>query len=187
MESNDKCDLIYRAMDDASNTIKFIDTKAASAFVVLGILITLFISLCEKILFVYKNLNTPVHSSIIGLSILIYLASTIISIYYGFKTINATNNPNKYIDNDFYKGKNLWYLGNDCDNKIEISVKDYLNEINNINEENILGMISVEFMKVSAIRNIKIKSINQTFFWMKISMISVFIPIIYIIIYYSFI
>ncbi|MDD4594833.1 MAG: hypothetical protein PHY33_06955 [Methanobacteriaceae archaeon] len=181
-EYNNKLDLIYKAMDDATNTIRFIDTKVASVFVILGILIALFISICENVLTVYSDIILPAYSDLLKLSIIIYLISTIISVYYGFKTLDASNNPNKYINNDCYKGKNLWYLDSNSDSKMRISVMDYIIEIDKLNETDLIQLVSVEFMKVSVIRNIKIKNINIALFWMKMSMIFILIPVVYLIV-----
>lgn len=186
VEFKDRTELIYKAIDDTTNTLRFIDTKVASIFVVIGILTSMFIGLGDRILTVYNFYeNMPVHSSIIGLSIVVYLVSIIISVIFGFKTIKAADNPNDHINNDGYEGKNLWYLLSKSDGKIAISVNEYLNEINNLDEDNFIKMISIELMKVSAIRNIKIQNINKSIDWFKVSIISILIPMLYSLLYYS--
>lgn len=182
----DKTELIYKTIEDNTNTIRFIDTKVASIFVVIGILTSIFIELGNRVLMVYNFYkNMPVHSSIIGLSIVTYIVSIIIAVIFGFRTIKATDNPNDHINNDGYEGKHLWYLLSKSDKKIEISVNEYLNEINSLDEDNFIKMISVELMKVSAIRNIKIQNINKSIFWFQVSIISILIPMVYLLLYYS--
>lgn len=186
VEFNNKTEFIYRAIDDATNTLRFIETKVATIFVVIGILTSIFIGLGDSILVVYKFYkNVPIHSTIIGLSILIYLVSIMVSVYFGFKTIRAASNPNDYIGNSGHNGKNLWYLVSNKNNKIDVSVEEYLIEIDKLDEDNFIKMISIELMKVSAIRNIKIQNVNKSILWFKISIVSMLIPIVYLLLYYS--
>jgi len=186
LDFKDKTDFIYKAMEDTTNTIRFIDTKVASIFVVLGVLTSLFIFLGERIITVYNYYKfAPIHSTLIGLSVLMYFISSIMSIFFGFKTINIVDNSCDYINNDEHDDKNLWYLLIGCDNRVSISVKEYLKEINRLDEDSLVKSISIEFMKVSAIRNIKMKNIKKSIKWFEFSIISLLIPIFYILFYYS--
>jgi len=186
VEFKDKTEFIYKAIDDATNNIRFIDTKVASIFVIIGIITTMFISLGDEILLVYNHFRgIPIHNCLIGFSILLYLISIIISAIYGFKTLKALENPCDFIKLEDFDKKNLWYLLNGSDSKVSIGVNEYFEEINNLKEDNLIRMISIELMKVSAIRNFKIEKINKSIFWFKISFFSILVPILYIVIYHS--
>ncbi|NYB72820.1 hypothetical protein HZF24_01550 [Sedimentibacter hydroxybenzoicus DSM 7310] len=186
IEFKDKTEFIYKAIDDATNNIRYIDTKVASIFVIIGLITTMFISLGKDTLLVYNHFRCiPIHGCIIGFSILLYLIAIVISAIYGFKTLKALENPCDFIKFEDTDKKSLWYLLNSSDNKISISVDEYLKKINIINNDDLIKMISIELMKVSAIRNFKIEKINKSIFWFKISFVSILVPIIYIMVYYS--
>ena len=186
IDFNTKKEFIYKAIEDATNTLRFIDTKVGAILVAAGLVTSLFVNFGSNIYKIYSYYkNIPLHSSIIGLSVIAYFVFLSLSLYYGFRTLKAANNPMHNVNNDGYNGTNLWYLLNASDNKISISVNRYNDDLDSIEEDSFIKMLSLELMKVSAIRNIKIKNVNSTFLWFKLSLAPIFIIIAYILFHHS--
>ncbi|NRT92363.1 hypothetical protein [Clostridium beijerinckii] len=181
-----KKELVYKSLEDTTNTIRFIDTKVAALFVAIGVFITILSSLSSKIYDIYKSYkDIPFHSFFIALIIIGIIISIIIAIYYGFKTLGAQNSPLNYVNLNGRSIKNLWHLVTGSDNKITKPLSEYITEVNDLSEDDYLEIITVELMKTSGIRNEKIKSVNKSFLWFKISLSMFAIIIIYILCFYS--
>ncbi|MBM7872024.1 hypothetical protein JOC70_003572 [Clostridium pascui] len=183
---DEKKEFIYKALDDATNTLRFIDTKVAAIFVVIGIYFTILSSLSDKIYQIYKLYSgVPFQSVIIGVITCITVVAAAISVYYGFRTLHAKHNPMNYVSLEGEGCKELWYLVNGNDGKITISLRSYQNDINSITEEEFLKIITLELMKVSGIRNIKILNSNKSMKFLGISLYSFTILISYIMYFFS--
>lgn len=181
-----KKELVYKSLEDTTNTIRFIDTKVAALFVAIGVFITILSTLSSKIYDIYKSYkDIPFHSFFIALIIIGIIISIIIAIYYGFKTLGAQNSPLNYVNLNGRSIKNLWHLVTGSDNKITKPLSEYITEINDLSEDDYLEIITVELMKTSGIRNEKIKSVNKSFLWFKISLSMFVIIVIYILCFYS--
>jgi len=182
-----KKELVYKSLEDTTNTIRFIDTKVAALFVAIGVFITIVSNLSSKIYDIYKSYkDIPFHSFFIALIIIGIIISIIIAIYYGFKTLGAQNSPLNYVNLNGRSIKNLWHLVTGSDNKITKPLSEYITEVNDLSEDDYLEIITVELMKTSGIRNEKIKSVNKSFLWFKISLSMFVIIVIYILCFYSF-
>lgn len=186
VEFKDRIEVVYKAIEDATNTIRFLDTKVAATFIIIGIITSTVVGYSGRIGEVYKFFSDkPVHASVIGLSILAYFISIIVAIIYGFKAIKAADNPNNHVNNDGYQGKNLWHLLSKSDGKISISVEEYLLALQDLEEDDFIRMVSIELMKVSAIRNIKIQNVNNSIKWFKVSLISILVTGAYLLLHSS--
>ena len=182
-----KKELVYKSLEDTTNTIRFIDTKVAALFVAIGVFITIVSNLSSKIYDIYKSYkDIPFHSFFIALIIIGIIISIIIAIYYGFKTLCAQNSPLNYVNLNGISFKSLWHLVTGSDNKITKPLSEYITEVNDLSEDDYLEIITVELMKTSGIRNEKIKSVNKSFLWFKISLSMFVIIVIYILCFYSF-
>lgn len=181
-----KKELVYKSLEDTTNTIRFIDTKVAALFVAIGVFITIISNLSSKIYDIYKSYkDIPFHSFFIALIIIGIIISIIIAIYYGFKTLGAQNSPLNYVNLNGRSIKNFWHLVTGSDNKITKPLSEYITEVNDLSEDDYLEIITVELMKTSGIRNEKIKSVNKSFLWFKISLSMFVIIVIYILCFYS--
>lgn len=181
-----KKELVYKSLEDTTNTIRFIDTKVAALFVAVGVFITILFNLSSKIYDIYKFYKeVPFHSFFIALVTIGIIISIIIAIYYGFKTLGAQNNPLNYVNLNGRSIKSLWYLITGSDNKITKPLNEYMGDVNNLSEDDYLEIITVELMKTSGIRNEKIKNVNRSFLWFKISLSMFVIIVIYILCFYS--
>lgn len=178
---DERKEFLYSAICDATETIRFLDAKIAAIYVAIGISVTLVVKYSDVVYEVYKLYKeVPFHSCVIALSVICYFIATVISVWYGFRTIEAKHNP-KVCQNIT---KNLWFILSE-DNTPNIQLNDYYESINNMNCKELLGNLSQELMKVSIIRNNKIYNINRSLICYKCSFIPCIILLIYILYNYT--
>lgn len=160
---SNKLEYIYKAMDDTSSTIRALDAKINYIFVATGIVFALLAGVFDKILTVYKdNSSRPYVSGVIFLLLSAYIVFMFISIYKGYITLYPKNNPQDKVYHENSDVKNLWYLLNDNkNNSLKMTLKDYNDELKSMSEDDILTSILFELMKLSYIRNIKLKTSNS--------------------------
>jgi len=193
--SDSKVELLYSALEDNQNTIRFTDTKAASVLVLAGILIT-FLCASGKYNFSFlkelQKISLTFHV-ILVIFVLIAVFSLAAAVYLSFLAISPKSNPKESI----IKGENanfdncpevfyLWSVSpkpnwrnvfRDKNGyfKLNISTKDFLESINSLDLNAIIHILSYELQKVSIIREMKIQRVKFAISFLKIHLIFFFI------------
>ena len=183
-DCSNKLEYIYKAMDDTSNTIRALDAKINYIFVETGIVFALLAVVFNEIFKFYKdNSSKPYISGAIFLLLIAYIVCILISIYNGYITLYPKNNPQDKVNNENINVKNLWYLLNDDKNDLlKMTLKDYNDKLKSMSEDDILTSVSFELMKLSYIRNIKLKTSNRciNYFYISVAIFCVVMIILFV-------
>lgn len=199
---NDRIQLLYKAIEDAQNTIRFTDTKAGAILVITGGLITILVNISKQICAFLKALLIITSSGISPVSVLVH-AILIIAFSIGvilllatvllaFIAISPKSNPVSSVDIDVTSSE-IYYLCNitpainplnaftDKNGFFKLNLKTSLlvDRVKNLNRDQILELLAVELQKVSYIRELKIRRIQMAIRYLKYSFILftvVFIP-----------
>lgn len=182
-------DFIYKAIEDTTNTIRFLDTKVGAVFLVISVVLASLVGLKDSISesFIYFK-DYIIHFFIFVVAISLFSFKIIISIYYGFIAIYSKDNPKEHIDTTEIKNKNmlsLWYLL--VDNKTKMvnpSMKIYLNNIKSLNKNDLIEQIAIEHFKLSYIRHFKLENSNKCIKFFRLALIPLILILLYIMFYY---
>lgn len=189
-------ELIYKAIEDATNTIRFLDTKVASLFVVIGLTAAFLTGVKDHIYKSFKFYETTNYNHwILILSIMFGLLFTTISICFGFLSIISIDNPINHVKVNNGIRNPLWYVWtkkvvNPVTKKknveVVVSLDDYVNNISTTKKTELIKVISFELLKLSYIRDTKLKRSNNAIKLFMYSLIPLLIIGIYTISYYLF-
>lgn len=173
MEDEKRMEFIYKAIEDTTNTIRALDTKINYIFVAIGLVFALMGVVFQKILDVYAcYIAMPWISGALLFLLIIYAVMTIRSFWFGYKTLSPKNNPEEHVDCSNVSPNKLWYLVNNEDGKISISLKNYYEKIKTLSTDDLLLSSSFELMKSSYIRNIKLQNSKKSIFSFVISIVA---------------
>jgi hypothetical protein len=158
-----KIEFLYAAITDAQELIRFIDTKTGIVVGFIGAFVVGLFS-CVANIVLYVCSFSIVFWILLGL----LLAVFVLSIWMILKIIKPVNNPkdNIYLDPTinmplkFYipsnKYFNLFYPFLNLKRfKLSEDLKNYIETLNNISDNDIVSILAYELFKVSYIRNIK--------------------------------
>jgi hypothetical protein len=195
-----KKELVYKAIEDTTNTIRFLDTKIAAVFVFMGLIFAFIASIGGNIysaIINLKHLNVIYDGTLVILAL--YILLTLISVIYGFLAVNAIDNPTDHVKTNSKEGKDIpavWYL---CTNKelncktkrttdmVTTSIEDYTQKIKTITQNQLIETISLEHLKVSYIREMKLKRTNKSIEFFMTSLIPLSVIMSYVVYYYFFV
>ena len=186
---------LYNAINDTQETIKFTDTKSGVVIVLESAILTAFITISNdymKFLAHFKGIN----KSILIFATLIFGIELFISIFLSIISINPKNNPSNHIISGNKKTDLKYYLAGITpkmrlkdyiyefpDSKLAISVDYFQNIVTKATHEDITLSLINEFLKLSYIKEKKIKRTQCSITWLKICFITVFLVLILLIIY----
>ncbi|AFM43585.1 hypothetical protein Desaci_4759 (plasmid) [Desulfosporosinus acidiphilus SJ4] len=187
-ESKPQLEYLYKALEDAQNTIRFTDTKAGIIIVASGVLSAYLVPLGRSLI---DNIKNPLtfYSLVTFVVAIICLVSFLFTLLITIKAINPMSSPVRHIFMDGLTTKVPFYLY-----KIdpEPSLWDCLSERNNSkldhssneifeslmkdqNSEEITKSLVLEVCKVSYIREKKIYRVNMAFVFFALGFITLFI------------
>ena len=175
-------ELLYKAIEDNQNTIRFTDTKAGAVLVLAGILITLITSTGKEYLSLIKELHMSDNCinfiAYIGYytSFIITAFSLLLAILLSFKAISPKSGPIKSIEVDIAFPPNLFYLSKltkkvgrvnilkDKEGyfKLENPTSEIKKNVIELTEDGLLNILIVELQKLSYIREIKIQRVKHS-------------------------
>lgn len=181
-----KHEVLYKAIEDTQNTIRFTDTKAGAIFVLGGIVIafvaTLFkdlISFYKELLIVFPNNQFDVLIQIVLLSaFLVGMGFIYLSINLSIRAIAPKSGENGSINVDiqerispiFYlkditPAPNFFNLFNDKKGafKLETKFTEIKQDLTELDETKLINSLIVELQKLSAIRELKLQRVRQSF------------------------
>ncbi|BAU27647.1 hypothetical protein DFP93_102105 [Aneurinibacillus soli] len=178
-----KIELLYKAIEDNQNTIRFTDTKAGAILVLTGIVITFFSGFSKDFYtFIKGLLYKESTSGFEVLASLAYISMSLLGIYFIIRAIRLAllvispkSGPIKSIKKDTPKSiPNLFYL-----NELEPSIEEsnifndeegtfkltsptsyLLNELDHLTVAKIQHILVYELQKVSYIREMKIQRVK---------------------------
>ena len=159
-----KLSFLHNSISDAQQLIRFIDTKTVIIVTVLGAYVAAFFSKIDIIL-QYKIY----FSNYFWATLILFIICIFICIQITIRIIKPTHNPMKniIIEKDsipkikYFFAKNHYNKGifypyiNSTKFKLEDRYEDYLLQISNLEEKDILATLTLELLKVNFIRNIK--------------------------------
>ncbi|MBM7866469.1 hypothetical protein GTO89_06795 [Heliobacterium gestii] len=181
-----KKELLYKAIDDNQNTIRFNDTKAGAVLVLVGIVFTFvtrtgdkyydFLCLTKSYIFLHE---------LIMLISMVALCCFVSSIWLAFTAISPKSGPINSIINDvsytsdvFYISKispsvNLINVFHDKEGyfKLDKSSKRVLETIQDLKETDLLKVLIIELLKLSYIRELKIQRVTRSILFLKAGLI----------------
>lgn len=185
MEDERRLEFIYKAIEDTTNTIRALDSKISYIFAAIGLIFALLGVVFERVLEVYNVFKSVSWKSGILLSLLIiYAITTILSVWFGYKTLNPKDNPEKHVDCTGVSPNKLWYLVNNKEGKISILLKDYYEKIKTLPINDLILSSSFELMKSSYIRNSKLQNSRRSIFSFILSILAFTGVIIILFLYY---
>lgn len=182
-ENSFKIEFLYKALEDAQNTIRFTDTKAGLVLVGLTIIATFMGDFCSTLIdLMIIPLNFLILCKITAA--VIAIVSFIISAFIIFKAINPLSSPTDHVILENYSVSIPFYLFSispkmgwkdsliELDkSKLDYSVKDLCNLYNSATEDDIIGSLTYELTKVSYIREKKIFRVNKAISFFKVGII----------------
>jgi len=169
-----KSEYLYKAIEDTTNTIRFLDTKVGAVFIGISICLTLIqlsTSSISRLYGMFKN-NTFSQGLFIALFVS-YAILVVLSIIYCFKTIKARSNIN--IQTGDYKYNQLWYINTSLQKDSTIFLGDYFDKLEKMSKKDCILSILSELLKLSTIRTVKLRNLNLSIMFFMWSMFPLFI------------
>jgi hypothetical protein len=190
---NAKLNFIYKAIEDAQQTVKFTDTKTTMAFIALGIFVSMIGTGLPNFAKYYWYMPEFIQI-IFVVAITIFLVCVGASIFLTVKVITPRSNPSNHLIIKEYKPKGLFYIWelnyhwkdgfiDRKEIKLQTSFEDYHKRLLEIKETiDIEKELIFELLKVSYIRELKIVRLKYMVRWeviaVLISLILVFLHLI---------
>jgi hypothetical protein len=172
------------AISDAQDLIRFIDTKTTVVISLLAAYVVAFFSIFGKIVEYSSKF-----SCLFWCCLIVFIFCLIICIIITLRIIIPTNHPAENIKlgdskqpkikffltpNTYPKGK-LYRFINSNKFKLSLDFSEYVKQMKNVKEEEIIDSLSFELFKVNYIRNIKNDRFNSLIFFLIITTIVFFI------------
>lgn len=170
-EKNDyknKLDFLYKAIDDAQNTIRFTDTKAGAVIAFWTLVLNVIIRTKDDWLYIFGEISQT-EKFLIFIFIFVMLFYFSRSIWLAYMTLVPRLNAKKHIvTNDFntqelffisetnYEIKGKYLYSNYENLQLKESAKEYHDKILNLDNVGIEKELIIELQKISFIRNIKL-------------------------------
>lgn len=188
-------EFLKEAINDTQNTIRFIDSKASAVILLWSIVITALVSTYNKwiewLRQFYKNEG---HLEILFITLILLGMAIcfILSLLLVYRTLLPNNSPVKHLKFDEVKLKENYFLYS-TDNKMSFfdlfrrnpkiklrkPTKEFILNIKQLTDEQIIEEMAIELQKVSSIRLIKLQRINKGIFFFLIFIVLLTILIVY--------
>lgn len=181
VESNERLTFLYKAIEDTQQSVRFIDTKLSINSIVFSILIAFIGSGLADFSKYFWNMPGIYQSIFIG-AIIAFVVSLGMIIIITLNVIYPRSSPSKHISME-YKPKKLFYLW-DIKTSFEDSIldrkdvilkpsfEDYKIKFDEMCDSHCLeNELIYELLKVSFIREIKIRRIRYIRMWVIIALI----------------
>lgn len=182
LQIDKKIELLYKAIEDNQNTIRFTDTKAGAILVLIGIYFALSGSVAKDFFSSLKKLyysGTIVGSTFFWIYCVLFLISSLFvigSTIVVFKVISPKSNPSSSVDFDISSAnpKSVYYLVK-FSPKINLfnvfnekkgffrsndKASEVKNTINQLTDDSVLDILIFELQKISFIREMKIQRVR---------------------------
>lgn len=189
-----KINFLYKAIEDCQQTIRFVDTKAGIIFLLFGIYVSMIgTGLPDFAKYFFRmGLYLEIFFSICLFLFFCLIVLILIAI---ITLIFPRSNPSEHIDISGYHYKGIFYIS-DMDNicfidnlkdrkniKIQTSVEGYIEKLNKILDfKNLEKELICELLKVSYIRELKIRRMQNTKWFIAVSLIlSLFLIVLHFI------
>lgn len=178
-----KSELLYKAIDDNQNTIRFTDTKASAVLLVVGIFLTIS-SYTTKDFFLFLKLllksDQTINLVFLGVYVtmcLIAITLMLLSIKLAFLTISPKSGPVSSVDFDLEIPKqNLYYMfelqpkvnhfnifkDKEGYFKLKDKASQIMDGINHLDDKRLNELLIYELQMVSFIREIKINRVKYS-------------------------
>jgi hypothetical protein len=205
-----KREFLYRAIEESQNTIRFTDTKAGAIFVLGGIVFAFIATLFKDLIAFYKKLydffpNNHYDVLIQSILILIFLFGMgliYLSIMLSIKAIAPKSGQNGSINVDIHDKiipifylkdiipvPNFYNLFNDKAGAFKLNTKftEIDQDLAVLDDTNLKNLLIVELQTVSAIRELKLQRVSQSFRFFKwgINLLLLELIIVFVITVYS--
>lgn len=167
-ENKSKLDFLYKAIDDAQNTIRFTDTKAGAVIAFWTLVLNVIIQTKDEWINFFDEFSKN-EKLLMFIFIFLLLFYFLRSIWLAYLTLVPRLNPRKHIDTNDFNAQDLFFLsetkpeikgkylyGNYENLHLKESSKGYHEKISNLNDLGIEKELILELQKISFIRNIKI-------------------------------
>ncbi|OKO87772.1 hypothetical protein BRO54_3799 [Geobacillus proteiniphilus] len=191
-------EFLKEAINDTQNTIRFIDSKASAVIVLWSIVITALVSTYSKwiewLRQFYKNEG---HLEILFITLILLGMAIcfILSLLLVYRTLLPNNSPVEHLKLNEVNLKENYFISS-TDNKMSFfdlfrrnpkiklrkPTKEFILDIKQLTDEQIIEEMAIELQKVSAIRLIKLQRVNKGIFFFLI-----FIALLTTLIVYSLI
>lgn len=171
VEKNDnknKLDFLYKAIDDAQNTIRFTDTKAGAVIAFWTLVLNVIIRTKDDWINIFGEISQT-EKFLIFIFIFVMLFFFSRSIWLAYMTLVPRLNPKKHIVTSDFNAQDLFfisetnpeikgkYLYSNYENlQLKESAKDYHDKISDLDNIGIEKELVIELQKISFIRNIKL-------------------------------
>lgn len=174
-----KSEFIYKAIEDATNTIRFLDTKVGAVFVGISICLTIIQATANSLQSIFMSFKqiASIHIFLIVL-FLCYISFAILSLIFGFKALKPAIKEIHTIDTTNCNYTKLWYINDSKNNSLSLS--EYYKSLKLMSRKECFQSILYELLKLSTIRNVKLKNSNLSimfFIWSLLPLIIVYIII----------
>lgn len=159
-----KLEFLYKALEDAQSTIRFIDTKTSITTFAVGLIVAMITSGLADFSDYFWNMTCILQWLATVILFVAYLASAL-TIHTAIQVVYPKSNPSEHVQKST-QTKELFYLHrlDKLDGKIQIrpGFEQYLAEFNTIqNPEELQSILVYELLKVSYIRESKIADVKR--------------------------
>lgn len=168
-----KLDFLYKAIDDTQSIIRFSDTKALAVVGFWTIIINSVINTRKDWLETIDDLNN--FNRIVFIIFVMFMVWCFLkSIWLAYLTLVPMINPTKQINNEGIETKDMFFLNqtipdikgkylynNYEDLKLKSSVFEYVENLNDSSDKNLINELTCELHKVSLIRGFKVHRVNS--------------------------
>lgn len=173
--NKNKLDFLIKAIDDTQNTIRFSDSKAIAVIGFWTFLITIFSRTHDWWLSLFNNISHWTELVFLVILFILMMQSLIRSIWLSYLTLVPRSNPSDHIEKSNVVTKNLFYLfgynqslpleskyiyQNHSNLKLTKTTREYIDELDSLDDEGLQTELVYELQKVSFIRNLKIDRVN---------------------------
>ncbi|MEP9409022.1 DUF3307 domain-containing protein [Peribacillus frigoritolerans] len=193
-DNKSRLDFLYKAIDDAQNTIRFTDTKAGAVIGFWTLVLTLVLRSGESLYSKLFSQEVLIEQLMIVIFIIILVYFFCNSIWMAYLTLVPRINPKVHINSIDLDVENLFflaetqpdiqgkYLYNNYDElQMKLGAKDYHTKLTALDSEGIEKELIIELQKVSFIRNLKLARTNLAITSVINSLISMILLALYFI------
>lgn len=185
MSNESKLGFIYKALEDAENTVRFLDTKVGGIFIVIGLILAGMGTIKDSIYDVYQHFvktNNEVISIYLIFLFALYFIFTIVCSYYGLMVIKPKGNQAEHVNLD-NEGKlnpeKLWFIENNIEqDKLSMTLEEYNSKMVEAKEEDLILIVSYELLKISYIKNKKLENINKSLAFFNLSVVALVVMVV---------
>jgi len=155
-----KIEMLYHFIDDTQNTIRFLDTKAAAILVFTGVIITIVLNNVSNL-----TLHLPTIPFSLAKTILIFIIASILlffirTAFFSFKVIQSNTVFSGGCKINGYQTQDLGFLSKidmqNTTNEIYMNLKSLNSELKIVKE------LTFDYIKVSYIREVKMRNLDHS-------------------------